>query len=146
MKLRMANLTRGNYETFSQMHLKFRYAELDTAEELQRKAIIKNYEDYYEYAAKEWIYFAEEDGEAVGYVIITAYDDMSVKLEEVYIERSCQRKGYGKKFVKKIIEFLKENGMKKVEVFSATMATDYFWAACRFRSVNGSEMFEYVIK
>lgn len=145
MKLRMADLTRGDYETFKQMHLQFRYAELNTALELERKAIIKNYEDYYEYAQKEWIYFAVKDGEPVGYVVLTAYDDMTVKLEEVYIKKSCQRKGYGKKFVKKIIEFLKENKMKKVEVFSATMATDYFWAECRFRSVGGSEMFEYVI-
>lgn len=145
MKLRMANLTRGDYETFKQMHFQFRYAEMNTAEELERKAVIRSYEDYYEYAQKEWIYFAVKDGEAVGYVVLTAYDDMTVKLEEVYIKKSCQRNGYGVKFVKKIIEFLKENGMKKVEVFSATMATDNFWAECRFRSVNGSEMFEYVI-
>lgn len=146
MKLRMANLTRGDYETFKQMHLKFRYAEINAADELERKAVIKNYEDYYEYAEKEWVYFAVKDGDVIGYVILTAYDDMSVKLEEVYIEKSCQRKGYGKKFVKKIVEFLKEEGMKRVEVFSATMATDNFWAECRFRSINGSEVFEYVIK
>ncbi len=146
MKLRMADLTRGDYDTFRQLHLNFRYAEINSTEEIERKAVIKNYEDYYEYAEKEWIYFAEKGGEIIGYVILTAYDDMSVKLEEIYIKRSCQRKGYGKKFVKKIIDFLKENGMKKVEVFSATIATDMFWAECYFRSVNGSEMFEYVIK
>ncbi len=145
MKLRKADLTRGDYETFKRMHLQFRYAELNAAQELERKAVIKNYEDYYEYAQKEWIYFAVKDGEEVGYVVLTAYEDMTVKLEEVYIRKDCQRKGHGKKFVKKIVEFLKENGMKKVEVFSATMATDYFWAECRFRSVGGSEMFEYVI-
>lgn len=146
MKLRMADVTRGDYKTFNQMHLAFRYAEINPNLEMERKPVIKDYEDYYIYAGNEWIYFAMKDGDEIGYVVMTAYDDMSVKLEEVFICKKYQQKGNGKKFVKKIVEFLKDNGMKKVEVFSATMATDAFWAACNFRSVNGSEMFEYEIK
>lgn len=146
MKIRRAELTRGDYETFQKMHMNFRYAEVNDVEERVRNAVIKNYEDYYEYAEKEWVYFAVKDNNVIGYVVITAYEDGGVKLQEVYITKEFQRKGHGKKFVKKIIEFLKENGMKQVEVFSATMATDNFWAECRFRSVKGSEMFVYEIK
>lgn len=146
MKIRRAEVTRGDYESFNKMHLEFRYAEMNVSEELARKPVIKNYEDYFEYATREWIYFAEEEGKIIGYVIITAYDDMGVKFEEIFIDRKQQRKGYGKKFVKKMIKFLKEAGMKKIEVFSATMATDAFWAECNFRSVNGSELFVYEIK
>lgn len=146
MKIRRAEVTRGDYETFKKMHLDFRYAEVNETEERVRNTVIKNYEDYYEYAEKEWIYFAVKDGKVIGYVIITAYDDMGVKLEEIYITKAFQRKGHGKKFVKKIIEFLKENGMKQVELFSATMATDNFWAECKFKSVRDSEMFIYEIK
>lgn len=146
MKLRKAEVTRGDYKTFKEMHLNFQYAEVDISNELPRKPVIKDYEDYMEYAVKEWIYFAVKDGEVIGYVVITAYDDMGVKFEEMYIDRKYRRQGNGKKFVKKMIEFLKEEGMKRVEVFSVTMATDNFWAECRFRSVNGSEMFMYEIK
>ena len=148
MKIRRAEVTRGDYEIFKKMHLSFRYAEVNETEERARNAVIKNYEDYYIYADNEWIYFAVKDCKEIGYVVITAYDDLTVKLEELYIATEFQRKGNGKKFVKKIIEFLKECGMsiKKLEVFSATMATDNFWAECKFRSVNGSEMFEYVMK
>lgn len=148
MKIRRAEVTRGDYEIFKKMHLSFQYAEVNETEERARNAVIKNYEDYYMYADNEWIYFAVKDCNVIGYVVITAYDDLTVKLEELYIAKEFQRKGNGKKFVKKIIRFLKECGMpiKKLEVFSATMATDNFWAECKFRSVNGSEMFEYVMK
>lgn len=146
MKIRMAKLTKGDYRAFNQMHILFRYAEFNPADELEREPVIKDYEDYFEYVQNEWLYFAVQDGEEIGYVIITAFDDKSVKIEEIYVNRKYQREGYGKKFVKKFVEFLKENDMKRVEAISATMVTDKFWADCNFRSVNGSELFEYKIK
>lgn len=147
MRLRMADATRGDYEIFKEMHLNFRYAEIDCDGEMARKPVIKNYEDYFEYVENEWIYFAVTDSdEVVGYVVFTAYEDMSLKIQEIYINKKSQRKGKGKKFVGKIIEMAKDEGFKKIELFSATMATDAFWAHCSFRSVNGSEMFEYQIR
>lgn len=146
MKIRVAKLTKGDFKAFYEMHVLFRYAEYNPADELEREPVIKDYDDFMEYVQKEWIYFAVQDGEVIGYAIITAFEDMSVKIEELYVSRKHQREGYGKKFVKKFIEFLKENDMKRVEVFSATIATDNFWSECNFRSVNGTEMYEYKIK
>lgn len=147
MDFRKANVTREDYNAFDILHRNFRYAELTKEEEIPRvNLVISTYEQYAEYAGCEWIYFAEEDGKVTGYVIITPYEDMSVKLEEIYITSEYQRRGSGRMLVSLLKDFLKKEGFERIKLLSYNMATDRFWYHCCFKSANGTEEFEFVIK
>lgn len=147
MDFRMANVTREDYAAFDTLHRNFRYAELRKEEEIPRtKPIIETYEQYAEYARNEWIYFSVEDGMVTGYVIITPYEDGSVKLQEIYIADSHQRCGSGRMLVSLLKDFLKKEDFEKITLMSYNRATDEFWFWCGFKSVNNSEEFEFIIK
>lgn len=147
MDFRMANVTREDYTAFDTLHRNFRYAELKKEDEIPCVNLrVKNYKEYAELAEKEWIYFAVEDGKVTGYVIITPYEDGSVKLQEIYIASDEQRRGSGRMFVSLLKDFLKKEGFKRITLLSYNEATDRFWCRCCFKSVNGSEEFEFIIK
>lgn len=147
MDFRMANVTREDYNAFDTLHRNFRYAELKKEEEIPCVNLrVKTYEEYADLAEKEWIYFAVEDGKVTGYVIITPYEDGSVKLEEIYIASNEQRRGSGRMFVSLLKAFLKKEGFNRIFLLSYNMATDQFWFRCYFRPVNNSEEFEFIIK
>lgn len=150
MEMRMAMATREDYNVFSELYNKLQYAGMESSEgspEFSRTgSAIKSYEDYAELAGKEWIYFGVDEGEVIGYVIITPYEDLSVKLQEIYINKSNQRRGSGQMLVTLLKEFLKKEGFEKIFLFSASMETDQFWFRCRFHSVDNSEKFEYIIQ
>jgi len=147
MNIRTADLTNKDYRIFDALHRDFRYAESNKKDEVVRdKPIIKSFEKYAEYAENEWIYFAMDAGEVVGYLIITPYEDLSVKLHEIYISSEHQRHGSGREFVCLLKDLLKKEGFKKITLISYNAVTDDFWTKCRFKSVNGSEQFEFNIQ
>lgn len=146
MKIRRADVTRGDFKTFGEMLVWFRYAEHNPGDEQEKETVIKDYDDYYEYVQNKCIYFAVHNGKEIGYVIISAFDDKCIKIEEIYVSRNYQRDGYGNKFIKKFVEFLKEAEKERIEARSTTLETDKFWKECNFKPIKGSNLFEYKIK
>ena len=69
------------------------------------------------------ILVAEKDGNSVGmvnllYVVSTALGARAALLEDVVIDQSCRRRGYGKKLLTSAIEMARADGCERITVLS----------------------------
>lgn len=142
VKVRYVTEDLSDYETFMEMHEKFTYLHEDGTE-FPRNPIIKDYEEFKICMQNEEIFIATLDDEVIGYAVAHGYTDSVCKIEEIYVKPEKRRKGLGKKFVEQIENVAQNEGFRKIQLNSATMATDKFWYKCNFRPLNNSALYEF---
>ena len=149
ISIRYATLDEADFNEFYRMHCDCEYAEIPGWPTTKRAPVIKNYDMYQEEVKAEGIVFIlkkeynAEKAEIVGYAVLSANQQNpgACKIEEMYIDKPYQRNGVGRSAVWYISKLAKEDGFSRLEVFSATAATDIFWLKCGFRSLDGSDVY-----
>ncbi len=134
LKFRYA--TAEDYENFNEFyrHRDFLGAgQLEKADSMSRK----DFEKYIRYGG---IILAESDSNTiVGYADIAAYDDGIVSLRDIQL--APMEMDYIYDFVRYIEAESRNIGMKKIEVISDTLETDFMWKRMRYNSVNNSDLY-----
>ena len=146
IELRVAEANQVDYDLFDKMDSAMRYSEDDDVE-MERKKQFQSYEEYDRYLADlGTIIFINLEGadEPIGFFRVTGFKDNSLKINDMYITKANQGKGYGKKAVKQLIEDLKDD-FERFFLMSYSIATDCFWSSCSFR-VNEGGYSEFKIK
>lgn len=147
LELREAIVDQADYNQFETMYKNFEYSEIEGQSFSRSEGVLKTQADYTEYITEKGnILFVELDGTVIGYAILAWYEDGGVRIHEFHIIKEYQRKGYGKKAVKKLIELVKNEGFKWLELMSFSIGTDCFWSACNFRYIGHDEQYEFHIK
>lgn len=149
ISIRYATSEQADFDVFFRMHCDCEYAELPGWPTTKRAPVIKNYDMYKAEVEVEGIVFIlrkeynSENQVIVGYAVVSAnqHKPEACKIEELYIDKAYQRKGFGHSAVWCIDRLAKEEGFKQLEVFSATAATDKFWTVCGFFSLDGSDVY-----
>ncbi len=142
VKVRYVTDDISDYETFMEMHENFTYVHEDEIE-FPRKPVIKDYEQFKICVQNEEIFIATMGDDVIGYAVALGYTDGVCKIAEIYVKPEKRRKGLGKKFVEQIEKVAQSEGFRKIQLNSATMATDNFWHSCNFRPLNGSALYEF---
>ncbi len=132
----------SDYETFMEMHQSFAYIHEDETF-LERNPVIKDYESFKEHAQNEEIFVAMSEGQVIGYAIGYGYTEGVCKIHEIYVKPEARRRGVGRKFVEQIKQVAKNEGFRKIQLNSVSMATDNFWSSCNFRPLNYSALYEF---
>ena len=134
LKFRYA--TAEDYENFNEFyrHRDFLGAvQLEKADSMSRK-------DFEKYIRHGNIILAESDSNTiVGYADIAAYDDGIVSLRDIQL--APMEMDYIYDFVRYIEAESRNIGMKKIEVISDTLETDFMWKRMRYNSVNNSDLY-----
>lgn len=134
LKFRYA--TAEDYENFNEF---YKYRDFLGAGQLA-KADSMSRKDFDEYIGYGNIILAESDSNTiVGYAQITAYDDGIVSLRDIQL--APMKMDYIYDFVKYIEAESRNIGMKKVEVISDTLETDFMWKRMGYNSVNNSDLY-----
>lgn len=144
--LRIAEANQVDYNLFDQLDSMMKYSE-DDGIEIDRKKKFQNADEYNHYIEEEGtILFinVEEEDEPVGFFRMVGLKDDTIHIKDMYIKKSEQRKGYGKKAVKQLAEDVRED-FNALFLMSYSLATDMFWMECGFR-VNEKGFFEIKIK
>lgn len=144
VKIRYADSTNEAYEIFKQLHEKVSYSDIPGSSRRIRTPFIKSYEEYCQEVESESIIFIVEEWKekVIGYALVKGFPNNLCKISEMYIDSDFQRVGNGRSAVNQIAELAKEEGFTRIQVFSATMATDNFWFRCRFWPINNSDLYE----
>lgn len=122
MDIRIENATRKDYPKFADVHSRFTYV----ASTEVRKPIV-NQEQFNEYVDSGSLFAAFEGDVMVGYAIVSAYEDGTCDINEIFVLPEYQHRGVGKAIVQKIVEEAKASELTKLKVFSIFMETDSFW-------------------
>jgi len=61
-----------------------------------------------------WIFVAEENGVAVGYIAISLGKGLPAKIHTVAVKTQCRRQGVGKKLIEEAMKYAKSAGKKKI--------------------------------
>ncbi len=132
----------ADYETFMAMHEKFSYVHEDGTE-FTRNPVVNDYEKFKICTQNEELFIATLGDEVIGYAIACGYTDGVCKIKEIYVKPEVRRKGLGKKFVEQIEKVAQNEGFRKIQLNSVSMATDNFWSYCNFRPLNNSALYEF---
>ena len=122
MEIRIENATRNDYPEFADVHGRFTYVASTEA-----RGPIVNQEQFNEYVDAGSMFAAFEGEKMIGYAIVSAYEDGTCDINEIFVLPEYQHKGVGKAIVQKIVEEAKASELTKLKVFSVFMETDSFW-------------------
>lgn len=122
MEIRSENATRNDYPKFADVHKRFTY--VGSTE--PREPIVSQ-ERFNEYVDAGSMFAAFEGEKMVGYAIVSAYEDGTCDINEIFVLPEYQHRGVGKAIVQKVIKEARASELTKLKVFSVFMETDNFW-------------------
>ena len=129
MEIRIEIAKKNDYPQFAEVHKRFTYVGSNNT----RESIV-NEERFNEYVELASMFVAFEGDVMVGYAIVTAYEDGTCDINEIFVLPEHQHKGIGKAIVQKIEKDAKDSEITQLRVFSIFIETDSFWMMkCYFR-------------
>ncbi len=108
----------------------------ETFEALTAEILAEFIQDYNPKRERIWI--AEQDGEKVGSVMIVDSGNQVAKLRLFLVESKARGRGIGKKLIEECIEFSKQNGYKKITLWTQSnlMAARHLYSKYGFELVE----------
>ncbi|MBU2100637.1 GNAT family N-acetyltransferase [Candidatus Micrarchaeota archaeon] len=94
--------------------------------------------------AKDFAFFAEENGKAIGLLFCATYiwdDGIHVFVEDLYVDKEFRGKGAAKNLVEALEKTAKEKGIVVIDLFAHTQAKAFdFWKKMGYKQTHFVQM------